>query len=47
VSGRRKIDTSLPTWFKVLWGFCFLLGLAFLGLAGWAVITLVNWATSR
>jgi len=47
MTDRRKLDTSLPTWFKVLWAFCFTLGLAFLGLVGWAVISLVNWATSR
>lgn len=47
MTDRRKIDTTLPTWFKVLWVFCFVLGLALLGLVGWAVITLVNWATSQ
>lgn len=32
----------IPRWFKVWAGICAAVGLSFLGLAFWAVITLVN-----
>lgn len=42
----RKPEPFAPTWFKVWFAFCALIGLGLLGLIVWAVIKLVNHFTT-
>lgn len=46
-SGKDDDLMRTPTWFKVMFAVCALLGLGLMGVIVWGIITLVNWVTSQ
>lgn len=42
IDRNRGIDTRLPIWFKIWFGLCATLGIAFVGLIAWAIVRFVS-----